>query len=217
MAMRLRRAMAWVAGLGATAALAVGIARSQRPTRAQVRRVTVALHPRARAHVTRALDGMGASADISTPVGRAEAARRVCLLLSDEAGATERAFAQCETLAADDAPPRFDALADDLRARYEHETRRNAETRLAPAVAPDAGPGLLVVTVLVGVEAPDTVHTDVSTRAALRSTLATLVPSRGGLAALEVIWSPSVDEDALSPETVTARYPELTALREVAG
>ena len=71
-----------------------------------------------------------------------------------------------------------------------------------------------MVTLLVGLETARSLDDRVYDRAALRTALDALVPTRGGLAALEVIWSPSVDEDRMSAVDLAAHYPELVPLRD---
>ncbi|MDB4928878.1 MAG: hypothetical protein JWM10_1362, partial [Myxococcaceae bacterium] len=115
-----------------------------------VRRLSVGFGPAARPALQRELDAMAAAVDLSTDDGRRAALRRVAArLLADLAGATH-ALAVDAGLPLDRAPPFFDAMAEELRARYPQETRRNAVT--APsAVAADPGvPGHLVVSLVLG-------------------------------------------------------------------
>jgi uncharacterized membrane protein len=214
MATPFRRALAVGAAVAASGMLAFGFYRT-RKQRAQVRRITVAFAGSERPALQRALDDLAGRADMSAPDGRADAARAVCALLRESVNGAYTALATREDFAPDDAPPRFDALASDLRRRYDVETRRNRETAPAPALPRDARePGYLVVTVLVGLDEARPFDDRVYDRAALRAALDALVPTRCGLAALEVIWSPSVDEDRMAADALAAHYPELVPLRD---
>lgn len=215
MALSLRRALAVGAAVAASGLLAFGFLRS-RSRRAQVRRISVALDDRGREALQRRLDTLGASADVSSPEGRADAARAARDVLLAALGDAKRALSVSEDLALDEAPPRFDHLATELRRRYDYETRRNAETAPAPSFGPRGDdPGFVVVTLLVGLDdATDAL--DASTdRASLKSALEALVPRSKGLAALEVIWSPSTPDDRLSASEVSSLYPELASLVDV--
>ncbi len=214
MALSLRRALAMGAAVAASGLLAFGFLRS-RTRRAQIRRVSVAFDDARREALQRSLDALGARADVSSAEGRAEAARAACDVLRASLDDARRATATCDDLDADDAPPRFDHLAAELRRRYDFETRRNADTAPAPPLAPRGDePGFVVVTVLVGLDdalSPSEPVTDV---AALRRALDAVAPRRGGVAALEVIWSPSTPDDRLSQRELSTLYPELTTLRD---
>lgn len=217
MAIPFRRVLAVSAAVAASGLLAFGFYRT-RTQRAQVRRLSVAFEGSQRSALQRSLDDLAGRADMSSPEGRADAARAVCALLRDAVDGARSALVTREDFEPDDAPQRFDALAAELRRRYEVETRRNRETAPAPALTPDPNePGHLVVTLLVGLDEARALDDRVYDRAALRSALDALVPVKGGLAALEVIWSPSVDEDRMSAEELAAHYPELLPLRDGAA
>ncbi len=214
MAIPFRRVLAVSAAVAASGLLAFGFFRT-RAQRAQVRRLTVAFEGSKRPALQRALDDLAGRADMSSPEGRADAARAVCALLRESVDGACMALATREDFEPDDAPPRFDALANELRGRYDVETRRNRETAPAPALAHDpTEPGHLVVSLLVGLDAARPLDERVYDRAALRTALDAMVPTRGGLAALEVIWSPSVDDDRMSSDALAAHYPELVPLRD---
>ncbi len=214
MAIPFRRVLAVGAAVVASGVLAFGFVR-RRHRRAQIRRVTVAFDGSRRAELQRALDALAARADVSSPEGRAEAAREVCRLLAGAVDAASRALVTREEFSPDDAPPRFDHLAGELRRRYEHETRRNRETFTPPPVTPSPDePGYLVVTLLVGLDEAGELADRADDRAAVRAVLDALVPAKRGVAALEVIWSPSIDEDRMSERELSTHYPELVPLRD---
>ena len=150
-----------------------------------------------------------------SPEGRAEAARAACDVLRASLDDARRATATSDELDADDAPARFDPLATELRRRYDHETRRNRDTAPAPAFGPRGDePGFVVVTVLVGLDEDLDAMEGVTDHASLLRALDAVVPRRGGVAAMEVIWSPSTPDDRLSEHELATLYPELTALRD---
>ena len=214
MALPLRRALAVGAAVAASALLAFGFLRS-RTRRAQIRRVTVALDDAKRESLQRALDALGARVDVSSPEGRAEAARAACDVLRASLDDARRATATSDELTADDAPARFDHLAAELRRRYDYETRRNGDTSPAPAFGPRGDePGFVVVTVLVGLDEDLAAMEVVTDHGSLRRALDAVVPHRGGVAAMEVIWSPSTPDDRLSEHELATLYPELTVLRD---
>lgn len=213
MALPLRRALAVGAAVAASALLAFGFLRS-RTRRAQIRRVTVALDDAKRESLQRALDALGARVDVSSPEGRAEAARAACDVLCASLDDARRATATSDELTADDAPARFDHLAAELRRRYDYETRRNGDTSPAPAFGPRGDEhGFVVVTVLVGLDEDLAAMEVVTDHGSLRRALDAVVPHRGGVAAMEVIWSPSTPDDRLSEHELATLYPELTVLR----
>jgi uncharacterized membrane protein len=209
MALSLRRALAVGAAVAASGLLAFGFLRA-RTRRAQIRRLTLAFDDREREALQGALDALGATSDVSSPEGRAAAARAACDVLRVRLSDARRATVSSDDLDVDDAPPRFDHLANELRRRYDFETRRNAQTSAAPPLGPRGDePGFVVVTVLVGLDDARDAMPAARDADTLREALEALVPRGVGLAALEVIWSPSTADDRLSAEEVTSLYPEL--------
>jgi uncharacterized membrane protein len=108
--------------------------------------------------------------------------------------------------------------AHDVRARFDNELLRKVDgtttTAAAPALTPreHEGEGVVVVSLVVAsyrtLHAADPTRPDEIER--LLEQLATL-PARE-LVALEVIWSPSAEDDRMSTDELEARYPELTRL-----
>jgi len=176
-----------------------------------VRRLSVGFGPSARPALQRDLDAMAASVDLGSDEGRLEALHRIGgRLLADGAAASHSLLVDARK-SLDEAPPFFDAMADELRSRYPIETRRNEQSTPASVEGDLSVPGYLVVSVVLGAvgELPPCSADD---RARLLSTLSSLQTLDATVVALEVIWSPSVDSDRMSLDAMTTRYPELTAL-----
>jgi uncharacterized membrane protein len=176
-----------------------------------VRRLSVGFGPSARPALQRDLDAMAAAADLATDEGRLAALHRVAeRLLSDASAASHVLLVDVEK-SLDDAPPFFDAMADELRSRYPIETRRNEVSTPAVVEGDPSVPGHLVVSVVLGAvgSLPPCRADD---RAGLLSSLTALRSLDAVVVALEVIWSPSVDADRMSLDAMITRYPELTAL-----
>lgn len=184
-----------------------------------VRRVTVAFDWTVRRRLQAALDKLSGEANVDDDLARALTARAVVQLLLGAMGAARAAFATTWRLGPEDAPARFDDETQSLRGRYDVETRRNATRRavqLDPP-RPDEGAGYLVVTVLVGGMAGDPQVVQPFRRPGVAEALDRLLPDRGGLIALEVIWSPTEDADRLSPDELRTLYPELMLLDDEQG
>ncbi|MBK8697471.1 MAG: DUF1517 domain-containing protein [Deltaproteobacteria bacterium] len=176
-----------------------------------VRRLSVGFGPSARPALQRDLDAMAPSVDLGTDEGRLEALHRIAgRLLADSAAASHSLLVDARR-SLDEAPPFFDAMAEELRSRYPIETRRNELS--APAVVEGdlTVPGHLVVSVVLGAVG-ELAPCRADDRAGLLATLSSLRALDATVVALEVIWSPSVDTDRMSLDAMTTRYPELTAL-----
>jgi uncharacterized membrane protein len=176
-----------------------------------VRRLSVGFGPAARPALQRDLDAMAAAVDLATDDGRREALRRVSARLRADLGGATHALAVDAGLDLDHAPPFFDAMAAELRARFPYETRRNAVTAPAAVETDPTVPGHLVVSLVLG-----TVGALASIAATDRPTLGAALDALHDLdavvVALEVIWSPSVEADRMSLSAMLDRYPELSSL-----
>ncbi len=179
-----------------------------------VRRVTVAFDWTARRRLQSALDALSGEADLSDDLPRAEAGRKVVGVLIGALEAARAAFGVTYTLGFEEAPERFEDEADSLRGRYEVETRRNAERKpiVLDPPRPEEGAGYLVVSVVVAGFAGDPKVVQPTTRAGVAEALDRLLPTEGGVFALEVIWSPTEDADRMSPDELRSLYPELVVL-----
>jgi uncharacterized membrane protein len=176
-----------------------------------VRRLSVGFGPAARPALQRDLDAMAAGADLATDDGRLAALRAVAARLAADAPGATHALAVDALRSLDDAPPFFDAMAEELRGRYPIETRRNEVTTPAAVLLDPTVPGHVVVSVVLGAVGPLR-PCAAGDRASLGATLAALSALDAIVVALEVIWSPSVETDRMSLDAMLGRYPELTAL-----
>lgn len=176
-----------------------------------VRRLSVGFGPSARPALQRDLDAMAATADLTTDDGRLDALHRVAGRLLSDASAATHVLAVDALKSLDEAPPFFDAMADELRSRYPTETRRNEESTPAVVEGDPSIPGHLVVSVVLGAVGA-LASSLADDRAGLLASLTSLRSLDAVVVALEVIWSPSVDADRMSLDAMVHRYPELTAL-----
>ena len=176
-----------------------------------VRRLSVGFGPAARPALQRDLDGLAAAVDLTSDEGRRDALHRVAARLREAAGSATHALVVDAVKSLADAPPFFDAMAEELRERYPQETLRN-ETRHPATIAGDPTiPGQLVVTLVLGAVG-SLAPCRVDDRAGLLAALAALQANDALIVALEVIWSPSVESDRMSADAMMSRYPELSAL-----
>ncbi len=176
-----------------------------------VRRVSVGFGPGARPALQRDLDALAASVDLTTDEGLREALHRVGARLGEAARSATHALVVDTTKSVLEAPPFFAAMAEELRGRYPHETRRN-ETQHPATVEGDLTiPGHLVVSVVIGAFG-SLAPCRADGRAGLLDALAAMQAIDVPVVALEVIWSPSVESDRMSAEAMMSRYPELSAL-----
>jgi uncharacterized membrane protein len=176
-----------------------------------VRRLSVGFGPSARPALQRDLDAMAAAADLTTDDGRLDALHRVAGRLLSDAAAASHVLVVDVKKSLDDAPPFFDAMADELRSRYPIETRRNEVSAPAVVEGDPSIPGHLVVSVVLGAVG-ELSPCRADDRAGLLASLTSLRSLDAIVVALEVIWSPSVDSDRMSLDAMITRYPELTAL-----
>lgn len=118
----------------------------------------------------------------------------------------------------------FQQLALDARSRFRRELVRNADGQLATQDAgaqrarPEEGEGVVVVTLVVAARR-EILDIDEPTHADRVSQL--LNQLRGldasSLVALEVIWSPAVEDDRMSTAELTALYPSLERFERTMG
>ncbi|MBX3268987.1 MAG: DUF1517 domain-containing protein [Sandaracinaceae bacterium] len=209
--------VAWATGTTEADRRARAVA-SRRRGPCELRRVSIAFDWSVRARLQAALDRMANELPLEGAAGR-RAALGVVARELDAAldGARYAAFQslRLERATLEDA---FRRAALDLRARYTQETAGARAHGPAPELAArrEAGEGLVVVSVLCAagghfMDFPTTLD-----RAALANAVATLADADPPtLFALEVIWSPSVEQDRMSSLELEARYPELLPLDDV--
>jgi uncharacterized membrane protein len=176
-----------------------------------VRRLSVGFGPAARPRLQRALGAMAARADTSTDAGRLAALRDVAALLGGELARATHSLLVDAVRSLEDAPPFFDAMTEELRGRYPHETQRNDVSTPVAVEGDPSVPGHLVVSAVLGaVGVLPTVEG--RGRAGLAAAVEALRSLDAVVMALEVIWSPSVEADRMSLSAMTDRYPELSPL-----
>jgi hypothetical protein len=192
------------------------LARTQGYGECEVRRVTIAFDWRARAQLQQALDQIAASVDMSSPHGLwmgADRARQ--LLLQWLSSASAACFVSLKG-SASAAEQLFGRVCDDINRRYDEATISNQRRNEPPDVRArrEEGQGFVVVSMVLGINGALAPLPDWPSVDAVRQALSTLVPATpDALAALEVVWSPSVDQDRLSSAEMAVLYPELVALQ----
>jgi uncharacterized membrane protein len=182
---------------------------------------------RARRELQARFGELAGSGDVKSKEGRVRLLREVTLLLRRAeqswlyAGVVNHSLASRETAEAS-----FRRAAADARARYKKELVRADESgvlRTDPGeqtARRTEGEGVVVVTVVVAArrEIVDVDHAaDARALRQLLSIMSSMVSHQ--LAALEVIWSPSVEDDRMSTAELETLYPELVKIdeRSIAG
>lgn len=192
------------------------LARTQGYGECEVRRVTIAFDWRARAQLQQSLDQIASSVDMSSPHGLwmgADRARQ--LLLQWLSSASAACFVSLKG-SASAAEQLFGRVCDDVNRRYDEATISNQRRNEPPDVRArrEEGEGFVVVSIIVGINGALAPLPDWPTVDAVRQALSTLVPpTPDALAALEVVWSPSIDQDRLSSAEMAVLYPELVPLQ----
>lgn len=180
---------------------------------------------RARRELQATLERLGAAGITSSPAG-------LCYLLQETVHALRRAelswlyaaVGDHRPTSAEAAESTFRQLGVRARSRFQEELLRNADgakiTRDASPVRPHPteGEGVAVVTVLVAANREITKPAEGEEAAKINALLDALlaVSNPATLVALEVIWSPSAEEDRMSTAELETLYPELRKLDEQA-
>jgi uncharacterized membrane protein len=184
--------------------------------------ISLAIDWRARAQLQARLAELARTGDTGTPGGLATLLHETVV----ELRRCEVSWLYAGAVNASPAPPAiaegtFRRVAQDMRSRYKLDVvaARDGAVQTAEAPAMRAreheGQGVVVVTLVVAArrEIPDI------SRAADANELRLLMRNLGGLTArdlvaLEVIWSPAVEEDRMSTAELEALYPELRVIDE---
>ena len=182
---------------------------------ADVTVLRIALDGRARRYVQGELARIAKLADTATADGRLLMLREVGLMLRRARDAWVYGGAVNEpmrSLAGTKAA--FDKHVDDARAKFRHETIRNAQgvvtTADAPPTIPRAheGDGLILVTLVVAARTELFTVKHIADGEDLRKALeAASHRSPADLIAIEIVWQPSEETDRLSSLELEARYP----------
>jgi hypothetical protein len=178
----------------------------------EVRRVSVGLDWSVRLAVQAALDRAASELDPSTPLGRMHVLRCVRDVLRQHLQGVRYAAFVTRRAAPEPAQELFEATAASLNARYDQNTISNGRRSAAPDVTArsEEGEGFVVVSVLVATSSPLPTLPSWPSRESIDGALITIVPQDAAeLVALEVVWSPSIDQDRLSSAELELLYPEL--------
>lgn len=177
-----------------------------------MRRVSVGLDWSVRPAVQAALEQAASESDPSTEHGRLYVLQQVRdVLRAHLQGARYAAFVS-RRAAPEPAQAIFDSTAASLNARYDQNTISNQRRNAAPDVTArsEEGEGFVVVSVLVASSSALPTLPSWPSRESIDGALITIVPpSASALVGLEIVWSPSIDQDRLSSAELERLYPEL--------
>ncbi|MBX3246911.1 MAG: DUF1517 domain-containing protein [Myxococcales bacterium] len=125
----------------------------------------------------------------------------------------ERAAARSQRVTEAAAERQLVALVSELKARYRHDVTRGDPGPAGLCARAEEGEGLVVVSFVVGTTRPLPPLPGALDRDALQGGLADAVATDPhSFVALEVIWSPALEQDRMSSAELEALYPELTRL-----
>lgn len=192
------------------------MARTQGMGECEVRRVTVAFDWRARPQLQQALDQIASSVDMGSPYGLWQGSDMARKLLHQWLSNARAACFVSLKGSASAAEMLFGRVCEDLNRRYDQATISNNRRHEAPEVTArrEEGEGFVVVSMIVGINGALAPLPEWPTIDSVAQALGTLVPPTPDmLAALEVVWSPSIDQDRLSSAEMAVLYPELVSLQ----
>jgi uncharacterized membrane protein len=178
----------------------------------EVRRVSVGLDWSVRPAVQAALEQAASEIDASTEHGRLYVLQRVRDVLRAHLQGVRYAAFVSRRAAPEPAQEIFDSTAASLNARYDQNTISNQRRNAPPDVTArsEEGEGFVVVSVLVASSSALPTLPSWPSRESIDGALITIVPpSASALVGLEVVWSPSIDQDRLSSAELESLYPEL--------
>lgn len=178
----------------------------------EVRRVTLAFDHRARPALQAALDSIASHVDMSTPQGLWAGADQARQLLLQALANVSAAHVVSHKSSASGAEALFQRTCDDLNRRYDQATISNQRRNEAPDVRArrEEGAGFVVVSIVVGINGNLSPIPNGPVRDTVQMVLRSLLPPNANdLASLEVVWSPSIDQDRLSSAEMAVLYPEL--------
>jgi hypothetical protein len=187
----------------------------------QARKVSLAFDWTARATLQSELRAMSQRLDMRGRPGLHAGAQQVAALLTRHGSAAR--YATWE-LSGADARGWFQRRVNDLRSRFQTDRVRNAGGQQlgagthAHVARADEGEGLVVVSVLVASKSPMRIAPVLQRAEDVASVLASLAPTNSSeMLALEVIWSPSEENDRMSSLELERFYPELMPLGSGVG
>lgn len=189
--------------------------RTQGMGECEVRRVTIAFDWKARTQIQQALDQIASSVDMNSPYGLWQGSDMARRLLAQWISSARAACFVSLKGSASAADMMFGRVCEDLNRRYDQATISNNRRNEPPEVTArrEEGEGFVVVSIIVGINGALAPLPEWPTAESVSQALGTLVPPTPDmLAALEVVWSPSIDQDRLSSAEMSVLYPELVAL-----
>jgi uncharacterized membrane protein len=184
------------------------------PGAIELRQVSVAFDWSARRALQARLAELAARAGTDAR-GRREASREVAGLLASACGSARYGVFQTFRLGAQDAEAKLHTLAQQYRSRYRREAAGERALGGAPELRArhEEGEGLVVVTMIVGWRGSmPPLPAMMDAQSAAHALASFCGQSNAEVVALEVIWSPAVEEDRLSSAELEALYPELLRL-----
>ncbi len=178
----------------------------------EVRRVSLAFDSRVRKSLQESLDSIASNVDMNSPKGLWVGADQARLLLLQALENVSAACIASYKSSAQGAEQLFARTCEDLNGRYDQATISNHRRSEPPDVTArrEEGAGFVVVSIVVGINGNLQPLPNTGMRESVRQVLQGLLPRRvDDLASLEVVWSPSVDQDRLSSAEMAVLYPEL--------
>ncbi|MCB9611703.1 MAG: DUF1517 domain-containing protein [Sandaracinus sp.] len=179
--------------------------------RNEVRRLSLGFGPRSRVELQERLRTLARNAKTATPSQRGQLLAEVLSLVRAYREDVRYVAWQTFRTRHAEGTKRFFAMANDLRARYRHETTRRAAPDLTYRA--EEGPGLLVISLVTfggrGAHAFGKTPHELD--------LALYAMEARAPEGLEVIWSPSEQADRLSSAELETLYPELQRLDDQIG
>ncbi|MFK7985915.1 MAG: DUF1517 domain-containing protein [Sandaracinaceae bacterium] len=172
----------------------------------------------ARPEVQRAMNDIAEMGDSGSPAGLVQMMREaIAVLRGVRRHWTHAGVENTRPMPEAKAEGRFAALTKKARRRFEEETIRNKDGVItrgdASPLPPSDVPGVVVVTLVVAARQELLDVADVRDGAQLERAFDGLMGvGADDFVAMEVIWSPSDENDRATSAMVEAKYPELTRL-----
>lgn len=181
----------------------------------------IALDGRARASVQRAFDRIAQSYDTSTAEGLTGMLREVCIVLRRAKDSwVYAAVTNRKPMAAEVAEGEFQRLVDAARSRYQEELTSNVDGVITRGAVPDIqpttaeGPGLVLVTIAVAAQVELWDVPDPSNGDMLRAALEAMSQlNQANLVAVDIIWTPSAENDRMSSIELETLYPNMQRIQ----
>jgi uncharacterized membrane protein len=175
----------------------------------------VAIDGRARKFVQRELKVIADQYDTATAMGRAGMLSEVATLLRRTRDAWVYGGAVNEPMRTiGETKPAYDRFVDDARSRFQYETISNVQGQRTTLAGPDITPhsfegeGLILVTLIIAARTQLYTVAFIRDGQDLSNALEALAYlSAEQLVAVDIVWSPSEENDRMSSMELEARYP----------